>query len=536
MVGYDRDEDPLNIPKSMKLDVCAWTVLCMAVAEQFCAAILQDAIYKHHRVGDTEPKLFLYHDEALHMDRMIYAPTNADRRCAAIEHRSLWRWYNVPRALTLTPNRQCWEAVLKWMAVDGARSSYCLKIRDRMYNLSQAVVNLKGSMSKMMNQWGFAWLFKNIIKYIYDLLMSEEGQELKRRFRMNRTYYPSHWSVTLWCLQMAFHYDRHMFNPDTHRQNYNLEDLGSVVQEHDTNLTQYCGNDGSCIVSTVFGAATEIDDSAQEVCHHQYWHGKDVFQWLICTIRDFLLKPIWSAKQLQADPPIPVTDEHRKRLMRQANRIALAFDDYCQDYAEREVVSLNFACITHNMMTICWKQWQEVGQLFADLTKELEIADPTLGLCALSMQKQVYLQIVLYAAFLGGSRGSVAKTKKRLLPLLHKHLFEGFATQQAAERSEAGQVTEVRGAGPMSKGQSLQVLVAEQRPGPNDLIFVPGPSVPKWASARIPDRFEEMIYVQNEDGEMEQMEVDLPTVGEVIAEDDEAADQGAELRAHSRTA
>ncbi len=133
---------------------------------------------------------------------------------------------------------------------------------------------------------------------------------------------------------------------------------------------------------------------------------------MIYTVHDFLLKPIWLAKQLQADPLIPVTDEHHKHLMRQANRIALAFNEYCQDYAEWEVVSLNFARITHDIITICWKQWQEVRQLFADITKELEIADPTLGLCALSVQKQVYLQIVLYTAFLGGSRGSVAQTKK----------------------------------------------------------------------------------------------------------------------------
>ncbi len=130
----------------------------------------------------------------------------------------------------------------------------------------------------MTTQWGFAWLFKNIIKYIYELLMSEGGQKLKHRFGMSKAYYPSHWSVTLWCLQMAFHYDRRMFNLDTHCQNYSLNDLGSVVQEHNTNLTQYCGNDGSCIISTVFGAATEIDDSAQEVRHHQYWLGKDVLQ------------------------------------------------------------------------------------------------------------------------------------------------------------------------------------------------------------------------------------------------------------------
>ncbi len=77
----------------------------------------------------------------------------------------------------------------------------------------------------------------------------------------------------------------------------------------------------------------------------------------------------------------------------------LAFDDYCQDYAEREAVSLNFVCMMMMMMmmmmTICWKHWQDAAQLLVDMTKELEIADPTLGLLTLSVQKQVYLQIVL---------------------------------------------------------------------------------------------------------------------------------------------
>ncbi len=94
VAGYHGDEDPLNIPKSVKLDVLAWTVLCMAVTEWYRMAIFQNAIYKHRRIGGT--------DEVLHTDRTIYAPTNADRRCAAMEHRSLWRWYNVPRALILT--------------------------------------------------------------------------------------------------------------------------------------------------------------------------------------------------------------------------------------------------------------------------------------------------------------------------------------------------------------------------------------------------------------------------------------------------
>ncbi len=130
VVGYDGDEDPLNVPKNVKLDTCAWTVLCMAITKRFCAAFLQDAIYKHNWIGDMEPKLFLYHDEVLNQEVMIYAPTNADRRRVAMQHKGLWKWYGMARALMLTPNRQCWEAVLKWIVIDGAKSGYCLKIHD----------------------------------------------------------------------------------------------------------------------------------------------------------------------------------------------------------------------------------------------------------------------------------------------------------------------------------------------------------------------------------------------------------------------
>ncbi len=169
----------------------------MAVTEQFCVAILLDTIYKHHQVSDTDPKLFLYHDEALNQEVMIYAPTNADRRCMTMKHKGLGKWFGVAHVLTLTPNRQCWEVVLKWIAVDGVKHGYCLKIRDRVYDLSQAIVNLKGSMSKMTNQFGFTWDFKNIIKFLFDFLMSDEGQKLKRQFTLPAPNYPSHWSVTL---------------------------------------------------------------------------------------------------------------------------------------------------------------------------------------------------------------------------------------------------------------------------------------------------------------------------------------------------
>ncbi len=114
----------------MGLDVCAKTGLMYMVTPQFCAAILQDAIYEHNRVGNTEPKLFQYHDEAAHLTILIHAPTDADERRMAMDRRGLEKWKGIECAKMLIPNRQCWEAIMKWVHEDGMMVDYMLKVRD----------------------------------------------------------------------------------------------------------------------------------------------------------------------------------------------------------------------------------------------------------------------------------------------------------------------------------------------------------------------------------------------------------------------
>ncbi len=107
VAGYDSEKpNPINLPVNMGLDVCAKTGLTYAVMPRFCAAILQDAIHKHHRVGNTEPKLFQYHNEAAHLTILIHALTDADEWRAAMEWRGLGKWKGIEHAKTLTPNRQ----------------------------------------------------------------------------------------------------------------------------------------------------------------------------------------------------------------------------------------------------------------------------------------------------------------------------------------------------------------------------------------------------------------------------------------------
>ncbi len=176
MAGYNGENpDPINLPISMGLDVCAKTGLTYAATPRFCAAILQDTIYKHSRVGNAEPKLFQYHDEAAHLTVLIHALMDADERRAVMDRRGLGAWKVVERAKTLTPNRQCWEAIMKWVHEDGMMVNYMLKIWDRIYNISDAISNIKKSMDSFMAQIKRGWHFQNIIQFFFNFLNSPEG-------------------------------------------------------------------------------------------------------------------------------------------------------------------------------------------------------------------------------------------------------------------------------------------------------------------------------------------------------------------------
>ncbi len=104
----------------------------------------------------------------------------------------------------------------------------------------------------------------------------------------------------------------------------------------------------------------------------------------------------------------------------------------------------------------------------------------------LCVQKQVYLQFLLYVTFLGSGRGSASEAKKRLLPLLHKYLFEGLVRQEAAKLQDSRQDVEVQETLLAHRGQSLQMIVAEQRSGPHDVVFLSGSPVGPWITRELP--------------------------------------------------
>ncbi len=68
---------------------------------------------------------------------------------------------------------------------------------------------------------------------------------------------------------------------------------------------------------------------------------------------------------------------------------------------------------------------------------------------------------------------------------MHKHLFEGLAREEAVEMQASGQNVEIQKTLPTHRGQSLQMIVTEQCPGPHNVIFLPGPAVGPWITEEL---------------------------------------------------
>ncbi len=64
------------------------------------------------------------------------------------------------------------------------------------------------------------------------------------------------------------------------------------------------------------------------------------------------------------------------------------------------------------------------------------------------------------------------------------------------------------------------MVVTEQRPGPHDVVFLPGPAVRPWITGELPKNYREMIGTRDDQNQFMPQVVEVPTIGEVIAEDD----------------
>ncbi len=349
------------------------------------------------------------------------------------------KWIGVEHAKTLTPNRQCWEAVKEWVAEDGLVVDYVLQIGDRTYNLSNMISNIKKSMESFTAQTKRGWHIQNIVQFLFNFLVSHEGQFLKQRRGINDRGYLTHWRQAL-CVtcQIPFTGDRRMFDPWTNRLNHNLNDIGQIVKEHNERTTIYYGNDGVMTFVAAYIAAMQIDDSKMKIRHQKDWHRMEFVHLFIYMLRDFLLKPIWSAKQLSTNPPIDIPADHRMRLLKMSDRIGTSFNERCREIAVRKGCSLNVARVNTSIMVICWKDWQDASLLLTGLANELLAKTPSIGAVALSIQKQVYLQILLYSTFLGADHGQMSEVKRTLLPLLHKYLFDRQPKMDVTQAQASG--------------------------------------------------------------------------------------------------
>ncbi len=160
-------------------------------------------------------------------------------------------------------------------------------------------------------------------------------------------------------------------------------------------------------------------------------------------------------------------------------------------------------------MTICWKECQEAALLFSDLCAEEEMIDPNLGTMAMAVQKQAYLQIFLYAMFLGSSETGLKGALKRLLPILQKELFEAFAQNDAAHQPG----TSVLSIGPTPRGQSLNTIVTEQKPKPGSALYLPGPQLHPAVSRWMPDDFRKLLVAPDKDNVMRPVSCDELDIG-----------------------
>ncbi len=91
--------------------------------------------------------------------------------------------------------------------------------------------------------------------------------------------------------------------------------------------------------------------------------------------------------------------------------------------------------------------------------------------------------------------------------------------------NESGTKAVVCNASPMSMGQTLQMLIAEQRLDLNDFLFIPGPAVPPWIKNKIPIDYHDTILVENKNGQMVPQEIQQHVIGEIVAEEGDKNDQ-----------
>ncbi len=497
VAGYDFGKGPLECPRLINLANCAVTVLNMGITPRACAGILQNAKFKHKfNGGHTDPEVLTYLEQAPERRYLQFAPTRSDVKRKheeqAMERCGLNVWKEGKRQATLTPNRLCMEAIYEWLAKDGPHKNYIIHIRGCAYNLKGSVQQLKASMTP---RHGCLWPIINILWPFYQFMRSPLAQ-IQLAPECGRQ---DHRVVAdLLCMCYPFEEHRQMWSPWKFGQPRQLQrarvDCEAELFYMYKRSYEYYAQDGVLIWIAAEGMATQIPDHKKEIRFHEGYYNKDLFISALTLIRDYYLKPIWSAKKLKVDALIEPKEEQYAKLHAMANKILQTFSTHCQTVAQHAGISLTHAKICSNILIVCWQEFQEAASLYSDMIREVlkNLPDPDLiGACQLGILRQLYHQILIYDVFLGGLSGAAGEAKRRLLPILHKQLFKAAAKQEAKQIPGA----HVQDKGPIPKGLSLQAMIAEQRPGNHVACYLPGPVVHTAARQRLPNTYESWIIM-----------------------------------------
>ncbi len=99
--------------------------------------------------------------------------------------------------------------------------------------------------------------------------------------------------------------------------------------------------------------------------------------------------------------------------------------------------------------------------------------------------------------------------RKRLLPILQKELFKAFAQNDANRMPGSAKLS----IGLTPHGQSLNSLVAEQKPGLSDILYIPDPQLHPAVSKRIPNDYRRLLVAPDENNVMKLVPFPTQNIG-----------------------
>ncbi len=218
--------------------------------------------------------------------------------------------------------------------------------------------------------------------------------------------------------------------------------------------------------------ALQIDEEELGLGSNRYWDQSDFFQPLLCTVREFFQRPIWSAGLIELSDELKITPEQLSRVVKVAISTWECFDQLCHEESERRGMTLPYMHMYLDSITACWKEILHATNVFTEIVEQDAVRlQDQVGLCALATKCITLFQRFIYKFFLSGSAGVGNQAVRCMLPVAHAALFQEDALAEAQEQGEDHPVIDV--GPPVLSKFSLHVAAAEQRPTVHDVIYLP---------------------------------------------------------------